>query len=139
VTAPIRLAGLDHVVLRVADKAAMVAFYCNVIGCSVDRDRPEIGLVHLRAGRSLIDLVTVEGPLGARGGAAPGPQGRNVDHVCLQVEGFDEAAIRAHLAQRGVEVSESGVRYGATGDGPSIYVRDPEGTTVELKGVTPPG
>jgi len=134
-SAPVELTGLDHVVLRVADKAAMVAFYCDVIGCTVDRDRPEIGLTHLRAGRALIDLVTLDGPLGGRGGAGPGPEGRNVDHICLGVEGFDEAAIRAHLARHGVEVTESGARYGAEGDGPSLYVRDPEGTTVELKGV----
>jgi glyoxylase I family protein len=127
-------AGLDHIVLRIADKPAMVAFYCDVIGCSVDRDRPDLGLTHLRAGSCLIDLVTLDGPLGARGGAPPGEEGRNLDHFCLMLASFDEAAIRAQLAAHGVEALESGLRYGAQGEGPSIYVRDPEGTVVELKG-----
>jgi glyoxylase I family protein len=131
---PVTLAGIDHIVLRVADRAAMVGFYCDVIGCTVDRDRPDLGLTHLRAGRALIDLVTLDGPLGRTGGAGPGAEGRNLDHVCLGVAGFDEAAIRAHLAAHGVAVEESGLRYGAQGDGPSLYVRDPEGTLVELKG-----
>jgi glyoxylase I family protein len=136
VSAPLRLAGIDHVVLRVADKAAMVSFYRDVIGCVVDWDRPELGLTHLRAGACLIDLVTLDGPLGRMGGAGPGPEGRNLEHLCLAVEDFDEAAIRAHLAGHGVEVTDAGPRYGARGEGPSIYVRDPEGTTVELKGVS---
>jgi catechol 2,3-dioxygenase-like lactoylglutathione lyase family enzyme len=132
----IRLKGLDHIVLRIADKARMTAFYCDVLGCRVDRDRPELGLTHLRAGAALIDLVTLDGPLGRMGGAAPGAEARNLDHFCLGVQDFDEAAIRAHLAQAGVAVADSGLRYGAEGDGPSLYIRDPEGNTVELKGVS---
>jgi catechol 2,3-dioxygenase-like lactoylglutathione lyase family enzyme len=112
----------------------MIAFYTQVLGCSVDRDRPELGLTHVRAGRELIDLVTLDGPLGRMGGAGPGREGRNLDHFCLRVAPFDEAAIRAHLARHAVEVADSGERYGAEGDGPSLYVRDPEGNTVELKG-----
>jgi catechol 2,3-dioxygenase-like lactoylglutathione lyase family enzyme len=142
---PPRLAGLDHLVLRAADLAAMTRFYCDVVGCTVDRERPELGLVHLRAGRSLIDLVSIDGPLGAKGGAAAGPEGRNLDHLCLTLNMFDEAALRAWLAARGVEILESGPRYGAEGQGTSLYIRDPEGTVVELKspgddpGLKPPG
>jgi catechol 2,3-dioxygenase-like lactoylglutathione lyase family enzyme len=131
---PITLQGFDHIVLRVRDKAAMVGFYTEVLGCTVERDRPELGLTHLRAGRDLIDLVTLDGPLGRAGGAGPVAEGRNLDHFALRVAGFDEAAIRAHLAAHGVEVADAGVRFGAGGDGPSLYVRDPEGNTVELKG-----
>lgn len=131
---PLQLAGFDHIVLRIKDKAAMIAFYTDVLGCSVDWDRPELGLTHLRAGASLIDLVTVDGKLGALGGAAPGQEGRNLDHFCLTVKGFDDAVIRAHLAAHGVAISEEGQRYGAHGDGLSIYLQDPEGNTVELKG-----
>lgn len=134
---PIPLQGFDHIVLRIADKAAMVAFYTDVLGCTVDRDRPEIGLTHLRAGPDLIDLVTLDGPLGKLGGRGPGAEGRNLDHFCLRVRPFDEAAIRAHLAAHAVEVVDEGPRYGADGDGLSLYIRDPEGNTVELKG--PPG
>jgi catechol 2,3-dioxygenase-like lactoylglutathione lyase family enzyme len=131
---PIRIDGFDHIVLRVRDKAAMLAFYEDVLGLAVDRDRPELGLTHVRAGRQMIDLVTLDGPLGKLGGAAPGSEGRNLDHFALQVRPFDEIAIRAHLAAHGVAVVEEGRRYGADGTGFSLYVRDPEGNTVELKG-----
>jgi len=131
---PIQVAGFDHIVLRVRDKAAMLAFYEGVLGLSIDRDRPQLGLTHVRAGPQMIDLVTLDGPLGKMGGAGPGFEGRNLDHFALQVRPFDEAAIRAHLAAHGVAIVEEGPRYGADGDGFSLYVRDPEGNTVELKG-----
>ncbi|MEW5687635.1 MAG: VOC family protein [Pseudomonadota bacterium] len=131
---PIAVQGFDHIVLRIRDKSRMLAFYEGVLGLSVDRDRPELGLTHIRAGTQMIDLVTLDGRLGQIGGAGPGVEGRNLDHFALQVRPFDEAAIRAHLAAHGVEIVEEGPRYGADGDGLSLYVRDPEGNTVELKG-----
>ncbi|HVK41663.1 MAG TPA: VOC family protein [Phenylobacterium sp.] len=133
-TNPVQPAGFDHIVLRIVDKDRMIAFYRDVLGCPVDWDRPELGLTHIRAGTSLIDLVTVDGKLGRLGGAAPGAEGRNLDHFALAVRPFDEAAIRAHLASHGVAIVEEGERYGAEGDGTSLYIRDPEGNTVELKG-----
>lgn len=133
-TAPFAPTGLDHIVLRVTDLKRMIAFYRDVLGCSLEREQPEIGLHQLRAGSSLIDLVPVTGRLGRMGGAAPGVEGRNLDHFCLGVRPWDEAAIRAYLEAHGVEVPESGSRYGAEGEGPSIYIRDPEGNVVELKG-----
>jgi catechol 2,3-dioxygenase-like lactoylglutathione lyase family enzyme len=130
----IAVQGFDHIVLRVQDKAKMLAFYIDVLGLSVDRDRPELGLTHIRAGPQLIDLVTLDGALGKLGGAAPGRDGRNLDHFALQVRPFDEARIRAHLEAHGVAVVEQGQRYGADGVGLSLYLHDPEGNTVELKG-----
>lgn len=130
----IRLRGLDHLVLRVVDLDAMLAFYCGALGCSVERRVDDIGLVQLRAGASILDLVPVTGELGRAGGAAPGAEGRNLDHMCFRVEPFDADAIRAHLAACGVEAGEVSQRYGAEGFGPSLYVRDPEGNVVELKG-----
>jgi glyoxylase I family protein len=112
----------------------MVEFYCNVLGCSVERRQEEIGLIQLRAGRSLIDLVAVDGKLGRMGGAAPGPEGRNMDHLCLRAEPFDQDAIIAHLQARDVRIGDFGSRYGAEGEGPSQYLFDPEGNLVELKG-----
>lgn len=132
--APFHLKGLDHVVLRVADLPRALAFYREVIGCTVEREQASIGLTQLRIGASLIDLVTLDGQLGRIGGPGPGREGRNMDHFAVQVTPFDEAAIRAHLAEHGVEVAASGQRYGAEGEGPSIYVEDPDGNTVELKG-----
>lgn len=130
----IRLADIDHIVLRVVNLDAMIAFYCTVLGCEIERRQDEIGLVQLRAGRSLIDLVPVEGKLGRAGGAAPGAQGHNLDHFCLRVDPFDEAAIRRHLLACGVQAGPTEPRYGAQGQGPSIYLQDPEHNTVELKG-----
>ncbi|MYM22310.1 VOC family protein [Duganella sp. FT135W] len=125
---------IDHVVLRVVDLAAMLDFYCGALGCPVQRRQDEIGLVQLRAGSSLIDLVPLDSKLGRMGGAAPGKEGRNMDHFCLRVEPFDAEAIRLHLAEHGVEAGAVESRYGAEGEGPSIYVADPEGNVVELKG-----
>jgi catechol 2,3-dioxygenase-like lactoylglutathione lyase family enzyme len=130
----IEIRGIDHVVLRVRDLAASLRFYCDVLGCRVERSSDALGLYQLRAGESLIDLVPVEGPLGRLGGAAPGAEGRNVDHVALALARFDEAALRGHLAAHGVEPGDVASRFGATGLGPSMYVRDPDGNVVELKG-----
>jgi glyoxylase I family protein len=134
---PFQLQRIDHVVLRVRDAAAMQAFYCDVLGCSEERRQDAIGLVQLRAGDSLIDLVPVDGKLGRMGGAAPGAEGHNMDHLCLQVEPFDRDALVAHLEAHGVRIGDFGSRYGAEGEGPSQYLFDPEGNLVELKG--PPG
>lgn len=132
--APFRLLQLDHVVLRVRDRAGVQRFYCDVLGCTVEKVQEDLGLWQLRAGGSLIDLVPIDGKLGREGGAAPGRGGRNLDHLCLRVEPFDADAIRAHLRSHGVQAGEPASRYGADGQGPSIYVSDPEGNVVELKG-----
>ena len=130
----IHIREIDHVVIRVVDLDKMLWFYCSVLGCQIEREQKEIGLTQLRAGRSLIDLVTVDGVLGRAGGGSPSGSGRNMDHLCLRVEPFDAAAIKAHLRERGLNPGEVASRYGAEGQGPSIYVEDPEGNTVELKG-----
>jgi glyoxylase I family protein len=130
----IKIRDIDHVVLRVTDLAAMLWFYCDALGCTVERRQDDIGLIQLRAGTSLIDLVPVDGKLGRQGGAAPGREGRNMDHFCVRVDPFDAEAIAAHLAPFGVEAGEVSSRYGADGEGPSIYLTDPEGNVVELKG-----
>jgi glyoxylase I family protein len=132
--APFAIKGLDHIVLRVRDADRMVRFYRDVLGCTMERQQAEIGLIQVRAGRSLIDLVPVDGKLGRMGGAAPGKEGRNLDHLCLTVDGYDEGKMRAYLTEQGVEIGEAGSRYGAEGEGPSLYISDPEGNIVELKG-----
>lgn len=131
---PFTLKQIDHIVLRIRDLEASERFYCEVLGCTMDKRQEAIGLIQVRAGASLIDLIPLDGKLGRMGGAGPGKEGHNVDHFAIEVVPFDEAAIRAHLAAHGVEVGEVGQRYGARGDGPSIYLKDPDGNTVELKG-----
>lgn len=130
----IRISGLDHVVLRVSDLEASIDFYCGVLGCAPERRLDELGLVQLRAGSALIDLVPVDSPLGARGGAAAGPEGRNMDHFALALDAFDARAIRAQLEASGIEAGDVAERYGSGGTGPSIYLNDPDGNVVELKG-----
>lgn len=133
----IEIRAIDHVVLRVRDVDASLAFYCGALGCTEERRIEALGLIQLRAGASLIDLVDVASPLGQAGGPPPGEGGRNMDHFALQLQDFDESAIRRSLRQAGVEPGEVGQRYGAQGTGPSMYLRDPDGNVVELKG--PPG
>jgi glyoxylase I family protein len=130
----IRIRDIDHVVLRVGDLERMLGFYCDVLGCTLERRKDDIGLVQLRAGRSLVDLVPVQGELGRAGGAAPGREGHNMDHVCFRLESFDETSLAEHLSAHGVKPGRVVMRYGAEGEGPSMYVEDPEGNTVELKG-----
>ncbi|MGN2247853.1 VOC family protein [Frateuria sp. GZRR35] len=130
----IRIVAIDHVVLRVHDLESTLAFYRDVLGCTEERRQEAIGLYQLRAGSSLIDLVPIDGKLGRLGGAGPGWEGHNMDHLCLSVADYDEAAIVAHLKAHGVRVGDIGSRYGAQGEGPSIYCYDPQGNMVELKG-----
>jgi glyoxylase I family protein len=127
---PFMLQGIDHIVLRVRERSRALAFYCELLGCTVEREQPELGLTQLRAGSSLIDLVTLDGPLGA--GEPPGA-GRNLEHFCLRIAPFDERGLIAWLATRGIAVREPGSRYGAQGEGRSFYIEDPDGNRVELK------
>jgi catechol 2,3-dioxygenase-like lactoylglutathione lyase family enzyme len=131
---PINIQVIDHVVLRAKDLGKMISFYSEVLGCRLERGPGESGLAQLRAGHSLIDLVAVDGPLGRKGGRAPDQAAPNMDHLCLQVRPWNPEAVVAHLREQGVEVGEIVDRYGASGNGPSLYIKDPEGNTVELKG-----
>ena len=130
----IRIKSIDHIVLRTAKLDAMIGFYCDVLGCTVERQLdPAIGLVQLRAGEALIDLVSLEGELGRAGGGPAGTTENNLDHFCLQLEKSSEESIREHLAKNGIEAGEFQRRYGAQGFGQSVYIQDPEGNTVELR------
>ncbi|MCZ6640453.1 MAG: VOC family protein [Gammaproteobacteria bacterium] len=126
---------LDHLVLRATDCQALVDFYCEVLGMKVERTVESVGLVQLRAGASLIDIVDSKGVLGKRRGVPPDRNnGTNLDHFCLRIEPFDAEAIRAHLKSHGVDTGDVQTVYGAEGYGSSIYLDDPEGNTIELKG-----
>lgn len=130
-TMQIQIREIDHVVIRAADLPALTRFYCEVLGCRVEREERELGLVQLRAGRSLVDLITAGGPLDRH---APSGAGRNMDHLCLRVEPFDGEALKAWLIQAGAHPGDVVQRYGAEGFGPSLYLFDPEGNMIELKG-----
>ena len=130
----IEIRGIDHVVLRIRDLERSLRFYRDVLGCPEERRLDALGLVQLRAGSGLIDLVPVDSPLGKAGGDPPGEHGRNVDHIAFQLESFDPETVRAQLEAAGLAPGELAERYGAEGMGPSLYIRDPDGNTVELKG-----
>ena len=131
---PISVQVIDHVVIRTRALAPMLAFYSEVLGCAVEKRQEKFGLIQLRAGNSLIDLLDPDGELGKAFPEAPSSTAPNMDHFCLQVLPWDADAIRAHLGAHGVEAPEPVSRYGALGSGPSIYIKDPDGNTVELKG-----
>ena len=109
---------LDHLVLRVSDLRAMMAFYTDVLGCPVEKIQENLGLYQLRAGSALIDLVPVDGPLGQKGGAPAGVEGRNLDHFCLRVDPFDAGAIIAHLRAHGADPAPGGIPLRGRGSGP---------------------
>ncbi|HEX8456427.1 MAG TPA: VOC family protein [Pyrinomonadaceae bacterium] len=127
-----RIQAIDHVVIRALDLERMVQFYRDVLGCAVDRRRDDLGLVHMRAGNSLIDLVSVKGKLGS-GADVPTAEGRNMEHLCLRIEPYDYAELSAHFQALGVAIGKEERNYGAEGTGASVYLEDPEGNTIELK------
>ncbi|MDV5169314.1 VOC family protein [Photobacterium rosenbergii] len=130
----IKLEGIDHVVLRTTKLSDMLHFYCQVLGAKLERELPkEMGLVQLRAGSALIDLVTVDSQLGQLGGKPPSQDGRNLDHFCLQIVPVSEQALLDYLSQHNIPCEGFAERYGAEGFGRSLYIQDPEGNVVELK------
>lgn len=131
---PIKISKLDHVVFRVADIDRSIWFYRDVLGLTEARIRADHGLYQFQAGISMIDLVPQDSELGKREGYGPPEAGRNVDHVALTLDDFDEEALRTYLEGHGLTVHESGRRFGADGYGPSLYLTDPDGNMVELKG-----
>ncbi len=130
------ICSIDHVVLRARSAQKLVDFYSSVLGCQVERQL-DIGLVQLRAGDALIDIVDANSKLGAVGGLAPAKENsaKNLDHFCLRIDPFVAEELTQHLKYHGVEASAVIEVYGAQGFGPSIYIKDPEGNTVELKGL----
>jgi len=132
------IVGIDHVALHVTDLGRMVDFYEKVLGCQLERRQDELGLVHLRAGSALVDLIDIAGRLGRAAGdttgATAGATTANLNHMCLRVAAFDLEEVRRQLERHGVEVGEIRERYGSTGSVTSIYLRDPEGNGLELRG-----
>lgn len=135
---PLSVLGMDHIVLRVRDLKRSIRFYRTVLGLDVEHRQPRLGLVHIRAGAQLIDLVDLKGKLGRMGGAAPKRRGgRNMDHVALRIARFAPKRLAAHLERHGIAMPEPGLRFGADGVGPSVYIADPDGNVIELKGPGP--
>jgi glyoxylase I family protein len=134
---PFALEGIDHILLLVEGMAPAVKFYTEVLGCSVEERLPQYGMLQLRAGDALIDLVDIAAPEAAWA-VPPVAGGRNLDHLCLALGRHDEAALRRHLTRHHVEIIEEGIHAGSRGESLSLYVRDPSGNVIELKGPPPP-
>ena len=120
----LRVTGLDHVVLNVADVERSLAFYCDELGLAPERveewRRGEVPFPSVRVdGSTIIDLL-----------AAP-RTGENADHLCLVVDPVDLEAVKA--SGRFDVVDGPATRFGARGNGTSLYVNDPDGNTVELR------
>ena len=130
---PFRVLAIDHIVLRCRDLPVMLEFYCQGLGFEVAKRNEPLGLVHLKSRSAMVDLISLDGPLGRAGGAAAGVEGRNMDHLCLRVDPFDGPALMRHFESLGVAPMELRTRFGAEGDGLSFYIRDPEGNRVEIK------
>jgi len=128
-----RAVAIDHVVLRVVDLTRATRFYEDVLGCRIERDRPELGMTQLRFGTALIDLIAIDGRLGRQGGARPGEEGRNMDHLCLRIADFEVDRVVAELEGAGAEVNATDRRYGSTGEAISVYAKDPDGNGLELR------
>lgn len=130
---PFALEGIDHVLLLVTGMAPAARFYAKVLGCRVEERLPQYGMLQLRAGAALIDLVDISAPQAAWA-VPPTAGGRNLDHLCLALGRHDEGKLRRHLARHRVEIVEEGVHGGSRGESLSLYVRDPSGNVIELKG-----
>ncbi|NLA52198.1 MAG: VOC family protein [Alcaligenaceae bacterium] len=131
---PFTIHNIDHIVLRVNDMQRSLDFYVGLLGCSIAKTNEHYSMVHLRTGTSMIDIIDVKGILGKAGGDAPDSHRPNVDHLCLRIEPFNLTELRAYFASHQIDVGEPMVRYGAEGEGLSIYINDPDGNRVELKG-----
>lgn len=123
----IRVTGFDHLVLVSADVERCLAWYTGELGCEPVRveewRRGEVFFPSFRISpETIIDVLP-----GDRAAAGA----RNVDHLCLVVEPTDLAAVAA--SGRFDVVDGPDTRYGARGDGTSLYVRDPDGNVVELR------
>jgi glyoxylase I family protein len=132
---PFSVQRIDHLVFRVRDLSRSVNFYSQVLGCELIRRRDDLGLIHVRVGASMVDFISIDGKLGRVGGAGAGVEGKNVDHLCLRIEPFNEESIVLHLKQHGITPhGRASVNFGAEGEGLSLYFDDPDGNVIELKG-----
>ena len=122
-----KILGLDHIVLRVFDLPKMLDFYCDILGCKVENEQPEIGLTQLRAGDNIIDLLSIDRILNKAE--------QNMEHFCLRVESFNYEAMCEYFHSHNIEIYRYAKRYGSKGYNWSFYLKDPEGNELELTAI----
>lgn len=128
---------LDHLVIRTQNIKEMISFYCFVLGYKMQRDNlKESGLIELNAGESMIDLFDISNSnLNNDKKLECDKDIKNLDHFCILLDEFDETEIKVHLKSFGVDFGDIEMNYGSSGYGPSLYIFDPDGNKIELKGV----
>lgn len=130
---PFTLTGFDHVVYLVDDMPRALQFYQEVLGCVPGYSYPALGMEQLWCGSCLIVLWDTTHP-GAASAIPPVAGGRNVDHLCIATSPFAPQALRDHLTAHGVAIEREATHGGARGMGHSVYILDPFGNKLELKG-----
>ena len=113
--------GIDHVVLNSSAPEQLVEFYSTMLGLRLERSVGDF-LWQFRLGDQLLDIFRAE------------RTGTNVDHICLRVRPFDMQAMCAALEAADIPYEPAQRIYGAQGFGPSVYIKDPQGNRIELKG-----
>lgn len=130
---PFSIKRLDHIVLRTANVQRLTNFYLD-LGLTIERDaREQFGLMQLRMGEALLDILDIDGPLGVDA-ESPVRNRANLDHFAVRIEPFDDAAIQDFCKTRGIEAVSRASLLGAEGYGPAVVITDPDGNRVELKG-----
>lgn len=130
----VSVTGFDHLVLSCRKAKATRAFYENVLGFRVTSELPQWGMTELTAGNAVIVLVDAASKEGAWAVSSKG-EGENMNHYCLRLKSFDEAGLRAMLAQNGIAIEEEQHEETEAGPEHAFYVRDPDGNYVELRGL----
>jgi glyoxylase I family protein len=126
---PLKITGIDHLLLKVDSMDRAIAFYEGVLGCTVKTRLPQFAMAELCAGEQGLDLVDVAAEHGAWARPASAADHGNLHHLCLAVEVAAEADLRAHLSHHRTPIVEERFEDGHL----SLYVRDPSGNQVELR------
>jgi catechol 2,3-dioxygenase-like lactoylglutathione lyase family enzyme len=132
----LRVQALDHIVLNVADVECSIAFYHGVLGLAIEReDEWRAGTIRFPSVR-LTDATIID--LFGAGEVAREDRVQNLNHLCLVVDDEILEPIVDHLTGHGVETHRGPARrWGAKGDGVSVYFNDPDGNEIEVRTYSP--
>jgi len=130
---PFSLLGIDHIVFLIDDMPNALKFYGEVLGCQPGYSYPKIGMEQLWCGNALIVLSDTTHP-SAKSKIPPAKGRSNIDHVCINLSPIEVPDLIAHLNAHNVQIDATAFHGGARGMGNSVYIQDPFGNRLELKG-----